>query len=181
MPPSSLCVAHDRNGRPGIPDGSQNEGVTDRGAIPHVVTVTAEDVPQVRLAAFAGKGSSPGGVNPSDRDPGTRHFGVRIGDVLAAVGSLVPERSPRNDTEPAYRIRGMATRPEFQGQGLGGLVLHRVRSHIAIRGGGLLWGNLRLAAVPFYQRHGFTVADDVFRSDIGVDHRYGEQRVPGTG
>ena len=146
---------------------------------PQVVTIGADDVPAVRLAAFAGHGSSPGGVNPRDRDPQTWHGGVRIGDVLAAVGSLVPEPSPRNATEPAYRIRGMATRPEFQGHGLGALVLRQAITRIADLGGGLLWGNLRLAAVPFYRQHGFTVADDVFRTEIGVQHRYGERYVPG--
>jgi GNAT superfamily N-acetyltransferase len=142
-----------------------------------VETVGAQEVPAVRLAAFSGLGAAPGGVNASDSDPDTRHTGIRVGDLLVAVATLIRDPSPRNDFRPAWRIRGMATRPEHQGEGLGGLLLADAVAHVAAAGGGLLWGNLRLAAVPFYQRHGFTVQDDVFLTDIGVPHRYGERMI----
>ena len=142
-----------------------------------MVRVAAGEVPVVRLAAFAALGASPGGVNASDADPATRHTGIRIGTELAAVATLTRDASPRNSFRPAWRIRGMATRPEHQGRGYGRLLLAEAFEHVAGHGGGLLWGNLRLAAVPFYRRHGFTVQDDVFRTDIGVPHRYGERMI----
>ncbi|MFI7589079.1 GNAT family N-acetyltransferase [Spongisporangium articulatum] len=143
-----------------------------------VEVVPAAVVAAVRLAAFSALGASPGGVNASDTDPSTRHTGVRLDGDLAAVATLTREASPRNAFRPVWRVRGMATRPAFQGRGLGGLLLAEALTHVAAHGGGLVWGNLRLAAVPFYERHGFVVADDVFRIANGVEHRYGELTVP---
>ena len=142
-----------------------------------VVRVGAGEVAAVRLAAFSSLGTSPGGINDSDADPATRHTGIRVGGTLVAVGPLTREASPRSASRPAWRIRGMTTRPEHQGNGYGGLLLGEAIEHVTAEGGRLLWGNLRLAAVAFYRRHGFTVQDDVFVTDIGVEHRYGERLI----
>ena len=67
-----------------------------------------------------------------------------------AVGTVLVEPPP---WEPAradgWRIRGMATRPDLRGRGLGGLVLDALVDHIAGHGGGLLWCNARVTALTW--------------------------------
>ncbi len=60
----------------------------------------------------------------------------------------------------AWRLRGMATRPELRGRGLGAAVLDACVAHVAARGGGLLWCNARVPAVPLYARAGFVTHGD---------------------
>ncbi len=72
----------------------------------------------------------------------------------------------------------MATLPDHQGRGYGKRILRCYIEHIAREDGGLLWGSLRIAAVPFYEGFAFEVHDDVFASETGAPHRYGELMVP---
>src|SRR5688500_1457788 len=52
-------------------------------------------------------------------DPSAVHFGVFERDRLVAVVTAHPENSPLCGGEGQWRIRGMATEPELQGQGYG--------------------------------------------------------------
>jgi len=93
----------------------------------------------------------------SDDAPGSAHFCAEgpAGEVVS-VGSVHPEDAPWPSGAAAqWRLRGMATLPEFRGRGAGGAVLEAVVAHVARQGGGLLWCNARLPAVPFYRRAGF--------------------------
>jgi GNAT superfamily N-acetyltransferase len=94
---------------------------------------------------------------PGDDDPDTCHLAARTttGEV---VGTATVRREPTpwpGTTTAAWRLRGMATREDLRGLGIGGQVLGAVIAHVASRGGGLLWCNARLPAVPFYERSGF--------------------------
>jgi GNAT superfamily N-acetyltransferase len=147
-------------------------------ARPFVVQLTAHDVAPVRAMSFSDGAKAEGGERPGDRSPETLHVGVRIDEGIVAVGTLNRDPSPRNPHQPVWRVRGMATLKEHRGNGYGSDILQYLIAHIAAAGGGLLWGNLRLAAVPFYERHGFTVHDDIFQTAGGTDHRYGELLIP---
>jgi len=88
-----------------------------------------------------------------------RHTGTAAGG--AAGPRLREDPAPRrlgrlvSTAEPAaWRLRAMATAPELRGAGLGSSLLLAVINHVAAAGGGLLWCNARLAAVPFYRRGG---------------------------
>jgi GNAT superfamily N-acetyltransferase len=61
---------------------------------------------------------------------------------------------------PVWRLRGMATRPELRGRGIGSAVLARAIAHVAEHGGRLLWCNARLPARTLYLRAGFVEAGD---------------------
>ena len=60
----------------------------------------------------------------------------------------------------SWRLRGMATAPEWRGKGAGSAVLTAVVAHVAEAGGGLLWCNARLGAVGFYERAGMVTRGD---------------------
>jgi ribosomal protein S18 acetylase RimI-like enzyme len=83
--------------------------------------------------------------------------------TILAVGTVYPYPPP---WEPArtygWRIRGMATRPQDRGRGLGRSVLDRLVVHVADHGGGVVWCNARVAATGLYRRAGFEVHGEEF-------------------
>jgi GNAT superfamily N-acetyltransferase len=79
---------------------------------------------------------------------------------IVCVASVWREPPPWQPADPnmsrlaGWRLRGMATAPEWRGKGAGSAVLKAVVAHVAGAGGGLLWCNARLGAVEFYERGG---------------------------
>jgi GNAT superfamily N-acetyltransferase len=67
-----------------------------------------------------------------------------------------------------WQLRGMATRPDRQREGIGSALLASVIDHIAHSGGGLLWCNARLTAVGVYRRAGLVeVGEEFIEPHIG--------------
>jgi GNAT superfamily N-acetyltransferase len=83
-----------------------------------------------------------------------------LGAVLG-VGSVLPEppewREPLSDATNAHcwRVRGMATRQDLRGSGLGSRILASLLDHAKTEGGGLVWCTARIGASTFYERAGF--------------------------
>ncbi|HXQ44334.1 MAG TPA: GNAT family N-acetyltransferase [Acidimicrobiales bacterium] len=109
-------------------------------------------------------------VYPGEDDPRAAHAAalrreVASGGALVvlAVGVVIPEAPPWDaDGDRSWRLRGMATRPAAQGQGLGRRVLDLLVGHVAAHGGGLLWCNARTPALALYERAGFVPRGEVF-------------------
>jgi len=109
-------------------------------------------------------------VWPGDEEPGTTTFGAVEKTTGAVIGVATVFRDPApfdpviaglggRSPELEYatwRLRGMATRDDVQGQGIGTLVLGAVLRHVAVEGGRLLWCNARVGAIAFYERAGFS-------------------------
>ena len=76
---------------------------------------------------------------------------------LVGVGFVAPEGGPG-----AWRIRGMATKPEVRGRGAGRAVLDALTEHAIRHGATRIWCNARTPAVHFYEQGGFTIASDEF-------------------
>ena len=104
----------------------------------------------------------------NDDEPGTATFGAieRASGAIVGVATVFPEPAPFEAAEAGvppgagsatttWRLRGMATRPDAQGQGIGSSVLNAVLDHVAAAAGDLLWCNARASAVGFYERAGF--------------------------
>lgn len=85
----------------------------------------------------------------------------------AAVAELIP---PVPSRAAAWRLRGMATRPERRRAGLGAAVLQAVVDHVAAHGGGLLWCNARIAAGNLYRRAGFDDVGEVWEEPVVGPH-----------
>jgi GNAT superfamily N-acetyltransferase len=106
-----------------------------------------------------------------DDDPDTRHWALISEGLVLGVASVMRDPHPREERAGDWRIRGMATREEVRGRGLGGALLSGCVSHARERGGRRVWCNARLAAVGFYERAGFAIEGDVFEiADIGPHH-----------
>lgn len=99
---------------------------------------------------------------PGDDQPGALHAGVVDSGELVAVASVFRDPLPGNPDERDWRIRGMATLPEFRGQGLGGELLEACVAHAAAREARLVWCNVRAGSTDFYARHGFEARGSKF-------------------
>ena len=111
-------------------------------------------------------------VFEGDDDPRAAHVAVRGRGVferragprpeVLAVGSVVPSAPPWEPARAGWRIRGMATRPDARGRGLGRAVLDALLAHVAGHGGGLAWCNARVGVQRFYSAAGFTPRGEEF-------------------
>jgi GNAT superfamily N-acetyltransferase len=102
------------------------------------------------------------------RDQESKHLGVVEGGRVVAIVSAHPEDSPLFSAAGGWRIRGMATDQEFQGRGVGSLLLRGLLAWGREKGVPFFWCNAREKAFAFYERHGFTFESELFEiEDIG--------------
>lgn len=110
---------------------------------------------------------------PGDDAPSSFHAGAIVDDEVVGIASVFREPMPLApdadvDAADAFRLRGMATRPDLRGGGLGSAVLRRCIEHVRETGAEVLWCNARTSALGFYQRLGFeTVGDEFDIAGIG--------------
>lgn len=98
-----------------------------------------------------------------DTDPDTVHFAAVLDSQIIGIASIAI--CPRDGDPPnTWRLRGMATAPELQGQGIGAKVLAKCFEHAKSRGGASIWCNARTSALAFYRRHGFETVGDEFET-----------------
>jgi predicted GNAT family N-acyltransferase len=103
-----------------------------------------------------------------DDDPSCLHFAYKIKERIVTVATFYIESHPLLSAGTPYRLRGMATDTNFQGQGYGEKVILKAFEVLETKKCDLLWCNARLRAVPFYEKLGFRTIGDVFEiSGIG--------------
>jgi ribosomal protein S18 acetylase RimI-like enzyme len=93
----------------------------------------------------------------SHEPPASFAVGAFEADELVAVGLVGPEGDPGE-----WRIRGMATRPEFRGRGAGSAVLGALVEHAREHGASSVWANVRTPAQTLYERAGLEVVSGEF-------------------
>lgn len=98
-------------------------------------------------------------VLPGDDDARALHAGVLADGALVAVGSVFPDPEA---PDAAWRVRGMATDPAWQGRGAGREVLDALLAHAWAQGGDRVWCNARTTAAGFYLKAGLRQVGDVF-------------------
>ena len=103
----------------------------------------------------------------------THHFGAFLPTPrgLANVG-CVSYMLNELEGEPAWQLRGMATRPDFARQGVGANLV--AAAQFALLGKSpvrLFWCKARVVAFPFYERLGWR-----FVSEMYVIEHYGPHR-----
>jgi ribosomal protein S18 acetylase RimI-like enzyme len=93
------------------------------------------------------------------------------GEVLGAC-LIFPRTYPlRPDVPGAWQLRGMATVPAQQSQGIGAAVLAHALGVIGDRDGRLVWCEARTSARRFYERHGFQAEGPEYaHSETGIPH-----------
>jgi len=100
---------------------------------------------------------------PLEEDVGTLHFAATEDDgEPLSVGSAMAEPHPRDPRPNDWRIRGMATRADLRGRGLGSLVLDAIERAACEHGAERLWCNARIGASAFYLHAGFATEGGEF-------------------
>lgn len=90
-----------------------------------------------------------------DEDFEGLHYGVITSDQVIGVISIFQDGLH-------YRFRKFAIHPDYQGKGLGSLLLTRVIEDLRIRGVCWLWCDARVTAIAFYERFGMQPEGSVF-------------------
>ena len=146
-----------------------------------VELVDAQVVRPLRRAVLRPDQPVASSAYPGDDDPRTAHGAVLApalpppwsgdgdgGDgpgmpVVIAVGTVLVDPPPWDpERREAWRVRGMATAPQWRGRGLGTTVLAALVDHAAAPGDGLVWCNARVPARRLYERAGFAARGEVF-------------------
>jgi GNAT superfamily N-acetyltransferase len=83
------------------------------------------------------------------------HLGAFSDSKLVSVASFFYERNPLFSDLHQYQLRGMATLPDYQGQGLSSELLSFAFPIIKQNFCTLLWCNARVSAIGFYEKVGF--------------------------
>lgn len=98
-----------------------------------------------------------------DDDELTFHLGAFVDKKLVSVASFYFESNDSFPQHPyQFKLRGMATLPEFQGQGLSQALLRTAFPVIKQNQCTLLWCNARVSAMGFYTKVGFTANSEPF-------------------
>jgi GNAT superfamily N-acetyltransferase len=98
----------------------------------------------------------------NDNDPGVCHLGAFRDGELLAVGSLYIAEMPGRPGIAAVQVRGVATRPEARGTGLGTALMVTARDFAQKQGARILWCNARVSAAEFYRKLGFEIVSGEF-------------------
>lgn len=97
-----------------------------------------------------------------DHDELTFHLGAFVDKKLVSVASFYFEKHPNFPEAYQYRLRGMATLPEYQGQGHSSSLLRTAFPVIKQNQCPLLWCNAREKAMGFYLKVGFRPNGEIF-------------------
>jgi predicted N-acetyltransferase YhbS len=100
------------------------------------------------------------------------HFAAFDGDDLVGAVLVLPRAYPLHpERAGAWQLRGMATTPSRQDEGIGSLLVTALLAELASRGGQLVWCDARTTAVRFYEKHGFVAEGPEFlHSESGIPH-----------
>lgn len=97
-----------------------------------------------------------------DDEPDTFHLGAFDAGYLVGIVSLYQQTTPKLVLDKPWQLRGMATLPEYQGQGSGRSLVLAALDEIKLRCGANIWCNAREVALTFYQKLAFKVHGDPF-------------------
>ena len=96
------------------------------------------------------------------QDPVGTHFAAfDAGSAVIGVATLLPE-VPTNESDPTWRLRGMAVAEEAQRQGVGRALMYAIFDFVSNVDHGGIWCAARLRAVEFYEKFDFATAGEPY-------------------
>lgn len=130
--------------------------------------------------------------------PSTFHFGVKVEGLTVATVTLQHEKTNKLDSlkgsskdfsqdviqdsskdvlqdavqEKQYRLRAMAVREGYRGQGFGDAIVEAGLEHLRKLGVEVVWCDARVAALNFYRRLQFNEIEEEYEIPIIGMHRF---------
>jgi ribosomal protein S18 acetylase RimI-like enzyme len=111
-------------------------------------------------------------VLETDHLPSTFHFGVQLDGLTVATVTLQQENSSKLPQEKQYRLRAMAVREGYRGQGFGDAIVDAGLNHLRELGVEVIWCDARVAALNFYRRLQFEELEEEYEIPIIGLHRF---------
>ncbi len=111
---------------------------------------------------------------PEDDLGTTFHLGIILDGKVVCNGTFMQQACAQPELAAAklpYRLRGMATEPDCQGQGFGREIILTAEQELISRGADLLWFNARVSAEIFYSKLGFNWVGEIFNIDTIGAHK----------
>ena len=100
------------------------------------------------------------------------HVGVFDHERLVSIGSFFAMESPRLEMKLQYRLRAMATDPDYRRMHAGRLLIDFAVERLRNENIQVLWCDARLIAVPFYESLGFNKEPDVYDVPLIGPHHF---------
>lgn len=97
-----------------------------------------------------------------DRRVDAIHLGVFDGEKIVSIGSLFQMDSNKIQFEKQYRLRAMATDPDYRGQNAGRVLIEKSFELLKEKGVDVLWCDARKIAVGFYESLGFSMLPEEY-------------------
>ncbi len=127
-----------------------------------VLRIKSIDTYPIRHKMLRPNGTMEDCMFQGDNDEMTFHLGAFVDKKLVSVASFYFENHPSFPDAYQYRLRGMATLPEHQGQGLSSSLMRTAFPVIKQNQCTLLWCNAREKAMGFYIKVGFQSSGELF-------------------
>ncbi len=131
-----------------------------------------EEIQQLRNEVLWPHKSFENCILETDRLSTTFHFGVKVDGLTVATVTLQQEKSQRLLQEKQYRLRAMAVREGYRGQGFGDAIVEAGLNHLRGLGVEVVWCDARVAALNFYRRLHFNELEEEYEIPIIGMHRF---------
>ncbi|MDZ4822915.1 MAG: GNAT family N-acetyltransferase [Flavobacteriales bacterium] len=105
------------------------------------------------------------------------HLATCEGERIVSIGSLFEMQSEKialvpGESKKQYRLRAMATDPEYRGRDCGKLLVEKAIEILREKKIDVLWCDARMGAVGFYKRLGFSMIDEVYEVPRIGPHKF---------
>ncbi|AZB44469.1 GNAT family N-acetyltransferase [Bacillus sp. FJAT-42376] len=116
----------------------------------------------------------------ADEKENTFHLGCYIGETLISIASFYEEAFPLLTGSSQYRLRGMATLPEYRSMKAGSSLLQKAEEVLSGRNADLWWCNARTTVEEYYQKQGLQKIGNVFELEGIGPHQVMYKRLKGA-
>lgn len=106
-----------------------------------------------------------------DNELQTLHYANIVNQKVCSIATFYPEPMLESEVLVAYRLRGMATHPNYRRHGLARAIMLQAMADIQKLGCDLLWCKARLVAIDFYKSLGFTKVGSIYEIE-GIGPHY---------
>jgi len=100
-----------------------------------------------------------------DKDNTTLHYAVLKDGTALCIATFYPEPMEDVTSVRAFRLRGMATHPDFRRLGLASDLMHKAITALRDESCDLIWCKARLVAIDFYKSLGFVKIGPMYEID----------------
>ena len=97
-----------------------------------------------------------------DNEKDTFHLASIMHSTIISIGTFYPENDIELQSKNGYRLRGMATHPDYRRKSAATKLMNKSFVLLKEKKCDVLWCNARLVAVEFYKSLGFKIIGKIF-------------------